>query len=83
MAVVALRISFVLVVSMTVGTIHLGVNVIQVQTSDGVPKVRLVPALVAAYAHRVEFGNLLTGRVTGPAIKLFVVLIERPSGRVV
>ena len=46
-------------------------------------EVRLIPTLVATYAHRVEFGNLLAGRVTGPAIQLFMVLIKRPAGCVV
>lgn len=50
-AVIALRISFISMVGMTIGTFHFSMDFIKEQSGNGVLEVRLVPTLVATDAH--------------------------------
>ena len=70
----------ILAVWMTISTIPLDVVFIKYKPGDFVPEILLVPSSVAGIAMTVQLAYLFSGRMTGPAFQIVMILVERPTG---
>ncbi len=67
MAAGAIRLVAVLLINVTIAAVKLAMNIVQLQSGDGMTEIFLVPAAMAIVARGAELGNLPTGWVTGAA----------------
>lgn len=77
-----IRFNVVSFIPMAISTIGLGVGVIQLQAGDGMTEVLLIPGTMTGDAVGPQAGNSFPGRMASATLKLGMVLVEGPAGRI-